>query len=118
MDHQYLMWVPDDLSFEIIDDMSEDPVVTIIVTTPDGIMKFMAEPEQVGTTLIMHATHIQGLWSNAVGAGNLIVLARTLMERMEFDEIVVEGAIRTTGANPDNRPRVFRFTRRIRSQIA
>jgi hypothetical protein len=47
------------------------------------------------------------------GCWNLRILAQVLMERMVFD-VLVEGAIRTTEANPGHRPRVVRFTRRVR----
>jgi hypothetical protein len=94
--------------------MTSDPVVTVVVSTPDGTLKFMAEPEAQGSTLVLRGTHAQDAHANAVGAGNLLVLAQALMERMGFDGLVVEGAIRTTGANPGRRPRLLRFTRRVR----
>jgi hypothetical protein len=108
------MWSIEDIAFEIIDDLTSDPVVTVVVSTPDGTLKFMAEPEQQGSTLILHTTHVQDARANAMGHGNLMVLAQALMERMGFDGLVVEGAIRTTGANPGRRPRPLRFTRRVR----
>jgi hypothetical protein len=108
------MWSIEDIAFEIIDDLTSDPVVRVVVSTPDGTLKFMAEPEQQGSTLILHTTHVQDARANAMGHGNLMVLAQALMERMGFDGLVVEGAIRATGANPGRRPRPLRFTRRVR----
>lgn len=108
------MWPAEDLSFEIINDMTSDPVVTVLVSTPDGTLKFMTEPETRGSTLVLHGTHAQGAGANAAGAANLLVLAQALMERMGFDGLLVEGAIRTTGANPGRRPRVLRFARHVR----
>lgn len=108
------MWNTEDITFEIIDDLTSDPVVTVWVSTPDGTLKFMAEPEQQGMTMILHRTHVQDANANAIGHGNLMVLARALMERMDFDGLVVKGALRTTGANPGRRPHPLRFTRRIR----
>lgn len=112
------MWSTRDIAFEIIDDMTSHPVVTVLVATPDGTLTFMAEPEQQGTTLILHAAHAQDGWANAVGHGNLMVPAQAVMERMELDGPVVEGALRTTGANPGRRPCPIRFTRRVRSPLA
>ena len=109
------MWAVADISFEIVDDMTYDPVVTLSVETPAGVLKFMAEPIQQGNTLILQGTHVQGLSPNAIGAGNLMVMAQAVMERMELDGLVVEGALRTTGANPGHRPRVLRFARRLRA---
>jgi hypothetical protein len=84
------------------------------VFTPHGGFRFMAEPEIVGSTLIVRGLHIQDARANAFGAANLQVLAQVVMERMGIDGIVVEGAIRTSGANPGRRPRAIRFTRHVR----
>jgi hypothetical protein len=112
------VWDAADLSFEMVDDLTSDPVVTIIVQTPAGRLSFMAEPEMIGSTLVLHRVHVQDAWANAVGATNLMRLARTVMERMDIDGLVVEGAVRTTGANPGHRPRVLRFARRVRPATA
>jgi hypothetical protein len=114
MDHYSQVWMPADISFEIVDDSTSDPVVTVIASTPNGTSQLTAEPEVQGTTLVLRGTHIQGAYANAVGGGNLRILAQALMERMDFHGLLVEGAIRTTGANPGHRPRVVRFTRRVR----
>jgi hypothetical protein len=47
--------------------------------------------------------HIQGATANAIGTSNLRVLADAVMEKMDYDAIEVEGAIRTTGAGPGRR---------------
>ena len=108
------MWLVGDLSFELIDDMTDDPVVTIVVTTPAGRLTFIAEPVSRGATLVLQGTHVQGAHPNAVGMANLMVVAQAVMEGMGFDGLEVEGALRTTGANPGHRPRPIRFTRRVR----
>jgi hypothetical protein len=109
------MWDPAQIAFDLVEDMTADPVVTVNVSTPAGVLKVMAEPERVGRTLVLHGLHMQDLVPNVVGAANLIVLADVVMQRMDVDELVVEGGLRTTGANPGRRPRVLRFTRRVRS---
>ena len=114
MAHHKSLWGVADISFEIVDDMSDDPVVTLRIATPVGSLTFMAEPVMQGTILLLTRTHVQGAASNMIGAGNLLVIAQTVMEGMDLDGLVVEGALRTTGANPGHRPRVLRFTRRVR----
>lgn len=73
----------------------------------------MAEPEELGRTLVLRRFHMQAqAGANSLGPGNLRLLADLVMERMDYDELVVEGAFRTTGANPGHRPRPRRFARR------
>jgi hypothetical protein len=94
-------------------------VVTVVFVTPGGRLSVMAEPLKDGTTLVLQGLHIHGdhgVLPNTVGAANLRAIADVVMERMGFDGIVAEGAIRTTGANPHHRPAAIRFTRRIRSE--
>jgi hypothetical protein len=112
------MWRIEDISFELVDDMTSDPVVTAVVVTPAGRLIFMAEPRIAGLILELRGTHVHGAQRNAVGAGNLLMLAQAVMERMGYDGIVVKGALRTTGANPGHRPRDLRFTRRARPELA
>jgi hypothetical protein len=59
--------------------------------------------------------HVQGPGANAIGPGNLRSLAEVVMERLDFDALEIEGALRTTGASPGRRPRPLRFTRRPRA---
>jgi hypothetical protein len=115
MNHYNSVWDSAELSFEMADDLTFDPVLTIVVQTPDGRLRFMEVPEMFGATLVLRRVHMQDARANAIGAANLKVLARTVMERMELDGLVVEGAVRTTGANPGRRPRVLRFSRSFRS---
>jgi hypothetical protein len=93
-------------------------VVTVAFATPVGLSWMMAEPAVDGTILVLKGLHMHGdgeVGPNAVGPGSLRVLADAVMERMGFDGIVVEGAVRTTGANPDHRPGRVRFARRVRA---
>lgn len=109
------MWSIEDISFEIVDDMTDSPVVTLLVTTPIGELAFVAEPvtEDDGKTLRLRGTHVQGAHRGAVGVSNLSLIAQAVMGGMAFDELVVEGAVRTSGARPGHRPRDFRFSRRL-----
>jgi hypothetical protein len=98
--------------------MTSDPVFTVVVVTPAGILKFMAEPEFIGSVWWLRRAHVQGASANSVGVASLIVLAQALLEKFEYDEIVVEGAVRTTGAHPGRRSRAHRFFRRVRPSAA
>jgi NADH dehydrogenase FAD-containing subunit len=111
------MWDVADISFEIVSDMTDDPVVTLLVQTPAGQLTFTAEPVENGDTLVARGTHVQDASTNAIGTANLMVIAQALMERMGYDGLVVEGALRTTGANPGRRPRPIRFTRHVRPAL-
>jgi len=113
--HHPTMWAVEDLSFEMVNDMTDDPVVTLRVSTPKGELVFTSEPVMRGNILVLQGTHVQGAYPSAIGTANLMVIAQAVMEGMDLDGLVVEGALRTTGANPGRRPRDFRFTRRVRS---
>src|SRR5215218_10039042 len=110
------MWRPEDVSFVLLDDQTSDPVVTVEITVPGGKLLAMAEPLATGRTLILRGVHVhgEGIGANQVGIANLRVLADDSLERMDLDELVAEGADRTTGANPGRRPRSLRFARRAR----
>lgn len=108
-------WTPDRLSFEIIGEATDDPVVTVKITTPAGPVLVMAEAEERGRTLILRRLHVQGGAPNDIGPANIRVIARAAMEEMDYDALEIEGAARTTGAHPGRRPRPIRFTRRNRS---
>ena len=48
-----------DITFDFVDDVTSDPVVTIAVFTPAGTIKFMAEPAMAGRTLTLHGLPVQ-----------------------------------------------------------
>jgi hypothetical protein len=115
MAHDLARWTAEDISFDIVHDMTDHPVVTVRMLTPIGPLRFMAEPVMQGTTMLLKGLHVQDLSPNAVGIANLTLIARAVMERMDPNGLVIEGAVRSTGANPGHRPRGIRFTRRIRA---
>jgi hypothetical protein len=51
------LWGTEDISFDLVDDMTDDPVVTIRVLTPIGPLTFMAESVVSGTTMILRRLH-------------------------------------------------------------
>lgn len=110
------LWTASEITFELLDDLSDDPVVTLRIGTPAGVLLAMAIPEADGNRLILRSAHIngegQGFGSGHVGMANLLVIGNAFVERFEYDELVVEGAVRTSGRRNGHRPRALRFTRR------
>jgi hypothetical protein len=99
--------------FEFVFDDTDDPVVSARITAAGVTVFVMAEVEDVGRSLRLIGLHLHSLdGCNAVGVGGLRRLADAVMEVMDYDELIVEGAVRTTGANPGHRPNSLRFTRR------
>src|SRR5262245_8968318 len=114
------MWAAGDVTFELDLEGSSHPVVLVKIGTPLGEIQLMAEPFEQGRVLRLLRTHVQSdAGSNAFGIASLRRIAEIAMERMDYDEIIVEGALRTTGANPGRAPQVpFRFRRRDRTGTA
>ena len=106
------MWNPDDLSIDLDDDVTDHPILTLIVITPVGDLRIMVEPAWLDQTLVLRGLDIQGVSANVVGWAKLRVLADVIMKEIRVDEIIVEGAVRTTGATPGRTPQPIRFTRR------
>jgi hypothetical protein len=112
------LWSIKDISFDFVEDMTDDPVVTVRILTPVGPLTFMAVPIMLGATMVLQGLHAQDQAPNAVGPGNLMVIAHAVMEGMGLDGLVIKGALRSTGANPGHRPRDIRFARRFRPAFA
>ena len=95
-------------------------VVTARITSPAGVLDVMAEPSQHGRRLVLERLHMQGvdLGPCQFGLANLRALAQAVMERMDLGEIVIRGAVRTSGANPGRRPDERWFTRKAEAGTA
>ena len=111
------MWMQGAINFDDIDyDATDHPVVTIRVVTPVGLIEVMAEVAVNRRSLRLQRLHVQSSAEpNEIGHANWRLIATMMMERMDYDEIIVEGAVRTTGASAGRRPQPIRFTRRIRA---
>ncbi|HXX04571.1 MAG TPA: hypothetical protein VEJ37_09575 [Xanthobacteraceae bacterium] len=97
----------------LIDEQSD--VVLARIESAVGTVLVLAEVELVERVLTLRGMHIQG---EGVGANELSVIGirrivRDAMEELDVDEIVIEGAVRTTGASPGRSPRRLRFARKI-----
>ena len=67
-------WDPAALTFDMLDDLSSDPTVTIIVGTPVGRIYVMADFEREGGKITLKRAHINGepgVGPNMVGLQNL-----------------------------------------------
>jgi hypothetical protein len=100
---------------EIIRKQSDENIVVARITTTVGTILIMAEVELTGPSLILNGVHIQGddVKVNEVGVAGLRRMIEEAMEELGVDEIVIIGAVRTTGARPGRAPRPLRFTRKI-----
>lgn len=106
-----------DLDFDVDfdPDLSDHPIIVVIVTTSAGRIEIMAEVSSHERALTLKRTHVQSvIGSNQIGLKSLRAIARMAMERMGYDEIIVEGAARTTGANPGRSSKPLRFAVRSR----
>jgi hypothetical protein len=90
-------------------------VVLARIATAIGTLVVMAEVELADRALILRGLHIQGedVGVNELGVLGVRHMVRDAMEELDVDEIIVEGAARTTGANPGRRPGRLRFTRKV-----
>jgi hypothetical protein len=100
---------------EIIREQSDENIVVARVAATAGTILVMAEVELSGRSLILSGVHIQGddVKANEIGVAGLRHMIQEAMEELGVDEIVIVGAIRTTGANPGRAPRPLRFARKI-----
>jgi hypothetical protein len=100
---------------EIIRDQSDENIVVARVATTVGTILVMAEIELSGQSLILSGVHIQGddVKANEIGVAGLRRMIQEAMEELGVDEIVIIGAVRSTGANPGRAPRPLRFTRKV-----
>jgi CTP-dependent riboflavin kinase len=108
------MWTKDDIRILLVDDMTDHPIVTARITTPDGEVTVMAEANEVNQCLILRNFHIHGenIRPRQFGYARLRSLVSAVIDTLEnYDEIIIEGAVRTSGAGKGHRPRPIRFTR-------
>jgi hypothetical protein len=81
----------------------------------------MATIRHEGRTVRLLGVHIHGedVSIRQFGWVNLRRVGRALLEWFgNYDELIIEGAVRTSGANPGRRPRVIRITRGLRAPQA
>lgn len=96
-----------------VDDLSDHRVTTLIVRWSSGELRIMGEVTCTERTIKATGVHVDAT-DPSPGLNMALVrkIARQVMEGMDFDELIIEGAPRTTGASPGRRPRPLRFSRR------
>ena len=111
------MTVDAEIAFSITQD-SEGDVVIVEVRLPGGHIEVMAEVtfDDAARVITARGLHVQGGQGGAIGPNDLgprrlIGIARAALERMDYDAIIIEGGVRTTGARPGRRPRPIRIER-------
>lgn len=111
-----MSWSVEDLTGGGIEDADSDgDLLTIVVGTPVGLVHIMADVtfENRGRRLVLKGAHMHSEGGpKSIGIANLRVLADFILAKVNCDEAIVEGAPRTTGANPGHLPRPIRFARR------
>jgi len=89
-------------SFEIDEELSEDDLVALIVTTPSGKhVQIWTEVELGDRTAVLRqfAIYGVGVGPRTLGSTELRQMARAAMEVFDVDCIRIEEARRTTGAH-------------------
>lgn len=94
-----------------LDPMSEHPVWVVIARTPLGTIRMLGLLRLEGRCLLVDDAHVEGLFPGALGRAGLNAVGYRLMEVADVDRLVIQGAVRTTGARPGRRPRAFQLVR-------
>ncbi len=84
-------------------------VVRIVGRGPKGSIEVITSMRREGNRIILSGTHIDGPGAGKLGIRELGEFARQFARQEGVEEIVVEGAKRTTGARPGHVPRPFIF---------
>jgi hypothetical protein len=100
----------------LIDEDSD--VVLARVESQVGTLLVLAQVEFAGRILILRELHVEGedVEVNQLKASGIRHIVRDVMEILDVDELIIEGAIRTSGAGPGRRPRRLRFTRAVSAE--
>ena len=96
------MWTLDEIAIEIVD--AENNTAEIEVWTPAGRLSIMGEVYRIGRVLHCTGVHVEGLRPGALGRSGLNAIGRKLLLEADVDEIVIEGASRTTGRGEGRAP--------------
>lgn len=94
-----------------LDPMSEHPVWVVTAHTPLGTMRMLGLLRLEGRCLFVEDAHVEGLFPGALSRAGLNAIGYRLMEVADVDRLVIQGAVRTTGARPGHRPAAFRLAR-------
>ncbi|HEX4767602.1 MAG TPA: hypothetical protein VH414_15150 [Lichenihabitans sp.] len=96
-------------SIEILD--ADERTVDIRIETNRGTIEIISEVRIAERRLAMVNAHIDGPGRGTVGRDGLNAIARTFMEVLDVDEIIIFGSVRSTGRNSGRRPKPIRIRR-------
>jgi hypothetical protein len=106
------------IRFVLESSLSEGEVATMRIMTPVGDLLVMGEPAQdvSGQVQRVSRVHTNGgagspLAADSIGLANLQVIGQAVLAEFGYEELVLEGAVRTSGKRKGARPRAVRFTR-------
>jgi hypothetical protein len=114
-----VIWRAADIAVTLEEDLSEGDIATVMIGTPAGKLEVMARIVVSNRTIRLLGLHIRSpdIAPGDFGLGNLRRAGGALLEWFgDYDELVIEGAVRTSGAKPGHRPRVIRIARNLRPQ--
>ena len=100
-------WQSDEIIIDILE--AEGSVTIIQVTTPAGVAELLADVRISDRVLLADKVHIQGLTPGAVDRAGINAVLRKLLVEADVEQIVIQGAARTTGRGKGRRPRPIRF---------
>jgi hypothetical protein len=92
-----------DSSIRIVE--TDGDVVELLITTAHGEISIVTGLRLDGADLLLTGLHIDGPGRGSVGLSILRDLARLFGQQYHVSRVVVQGGVRTTGANPGRRPR-------------
>ena len=108
------MFTKDEVTVTLDEEMSQGNVITLVLETPDGPIELMGYVTDLNQKeLRVQQVHIQGAGAPPVTSVKLQVMAEAVMEALHVDTVQIQGAARSSGANPGRTPRPFRFFRQL-----
>lgn len=85
----------------------EGNLVEMVGTGARGEIRVLTEMTRQGDAIVLKGLHMEGASPGAIGIRELHEFARQLGKEQGVNRVIVEGAKRTTGANPGHIPRTI-----------
>jgi hypothetical protein len=109
-------WRPEQIAIAVNESLTDEEagVWTFTVNVPGYTLRVMGELTEVSPDrkkAVLSGVHVEGAKPNEIGVTNLRMIGDRFCEVNGYDELVVQGGIRTTGASPGRVPGRLRFKR-------
>ena len=97
------------MRWTVVDYADDEDVV--LVRLRDGVSEiaFAARVHLTARRAVLSGFDIQGAGRNTIGVAVLRQLAGWIKEKLDVDELRIEGSLRASGASPGRRPRPLTF---------